>query len=122
MTILKVYTLFKQFGDKIFEEFVDYQYDLTREFARLIKINPNFEVAHKPDSNILCFRYTDFENPNEINAEIRKRLTAEGRFYIVQTSLGGNVYLRVTLLNPKTTIIHIENLLEAIIKIAKCCA
>ena len=31
MSILKVYSLFKQFGDKIFEEFVDYQYDLTRD-------------------------------------------------------------------------------------------
>lgn len=114
MSILKVYTLFKQFGDKIFEEFVDYQYDLTREFARLVKANPHFETAHEPDSNILCFRYTDCENPNEVNAEIRKQLTAEGRFYIVQTVLNGDTYLRVTLLNPKTTVNHVMNLLEEI--------
>ncbi|WP_277638463.1 pyridoxal phosphate-dependent decarboxylase family protein [Bacteroides graminisolvens] len=121
MSILKVYTLFKQFGDRIFEEFIDYQYDLTREFARLVKVNPHFEVAHEPDSNILCFRYTNCENPNEVNAEIRKRLTVEGSFYIVQTSLGGNFYLRVTLLNPKTTAIHIEKLLETIVEIAEPC-
>ena len=108
MSILKVYTLFKQFGDKIFEEFVDYQYDLTREFARLINNNIQFELAHQPDSNILCFRYIDCEEPNEFNTQLRNHLTKKGEFYIVQTSLNGNIYLRVTLLNPQTTITHVS--------------
>lgn len=50
MTILKTYTLFKQFGDKIFEELVYYTYDLTKEFAKLINANSEFETAHDPDS------------------------------------------------------------------------
>jgi len=119
MSILKVYTLFKQFGDKIFEEFVDYQYDLTREFARLINNNIQFELAHQPDSNILCFRYIDCEEPNEFNTQLRNHLTKKGEFYIVQTSLNGNIYLRVTLLNPQTTITHVQNLLNSISEIAK---
>ena len=119
MTILKVYTLFKQFEDTIFEEFVDYQYDLTREFARLIDENPLFEIAHQPDSNILCFRYIDCNNPNQVNEELRQRLTMDGNFFIVKTILNGNFYLRVTLLNPRTTITHIENLLQSITIIAK---
>lgn len=119
MTILKVYTLFKQFGDQIFEEFVDYQYDLTREFAHLIDINPHFETAHKPDSNILCFRYIDCDTPDELNAEIRQHLINDGEFYIVQTSLNGHIYLRVTLLNPRTTISHVTNLLISLEKIAQ---
>ena len=119
MTILKVYTLFKQFGDKIFEEFVDYQYDLTREFARLIDENPLFEIAHQPDSNILCFRYICCNNPNQFNTELRHRLTMDGNFFIVQTTLNGNIYLRITLLNPRTTITHIEHLLQSITIIAK---
>ena len=55
MSILKVYTLFKQLGDKIFEEFVDYQYDRTRKFARLVTDNPHFETAQETDSILLCF-------------------------------------------------------------------
>jgi len=119
MTILKVYTLFKQFGDKIFGDFVDYQYDLTKEFARLIEENPQFETAHQPDSNILCFRYINCENPNEFNAQLRQKLILTGEFYIVQTTLNGNVYLRVTLLNPRTTLIHIQNLIKSISQIAE---
>lgn len=119
MTILKVYTLFKQFGDKIFEEFVDYEYDLTKEFACLLNEDIRFESAHWPDSNIFCFRYIDCDNPNEFNTELRHRLLHGGSFYIVQTSLNGNIYLRVTLLNPRTTIKHIEELVERIAETAK---
>ncbi|WP_303919495.1 aminotransferase class V-fold PLP-dependent enzyme [Draconibacterium sediminis] len=119
MTVLKVYTLFKQFGDKIFEDFVDYQYDLTKEFARLINSRSKFDTAHQPDSNILCFRYVDCDNPNELNALIRQELINDGTFYIVQTALKGETYLRVTLLNPRTTINHLQGLLDTLEKIAE---
>ncbi len=119
MTVLKVYTLFKQFGDQLFEDFVDCQYDLTKEFARLLNSHPKFETAHQPDSNILCFRYVDCDNPNEINALIRQKLINDGTFYIVQTGLKGETYLRVTLLNPRTTIIHIHKLLDHLKEIAE---
>lgn len=109
MSILKVYVLFKQFGDQIFEDFVDYQYDLTKEFAKLIDHNPKFEVAHQPNSNILCFRYVDCNDPNRMNALMRQQLIVDGAFYIVQTLLNGKIFLRVTLLNPRTTITHIKN-------------
>ncbi|WP_163321791.1 pyridoxal phosphate-dependent decarboxylase family protein [Draconibacterium mangrovi] len=119
MTVLKVYTLFKQFGDKIFEDFVDYQYDLTKEFARLINSHPKFDTAHQPDSNILCFRYVDCDNPNELNALMRQKLINDGTFYIVQTALKGETYLRVTLLNPRTRANHIHKLLETLEELAE---
>lgn len=118
MTILKTYTLFKQFGDRIFKDFVDYQYDLTKQFAELININPEFETAHYPDSNILCFRYINCNNPNLLNSRLRQQLIMDGKFYIVQTVLHEKIYLRVTLLNPKTTIIQIKNLINSISKVA----
>lgn len=119
MTILKVYTLFKQFGDRIFEEFVDYTYDLTKEFAKLINSNPEFETAHAPNSNILCFQHINCDNPNLVNSQLRQCLIMDGGFYIVQTVLNEKTYLKVTLLNPRTTIIHIKNLINSISKIAK---
>lgn len=119
MSVLKVYTLFKQFGDKIFEDFVDYQYDLTKVFAEQIDNNPKFEKAHLPDSNILCFRYTDCDDSNHTNALMRQKLINDGTFYIVQTTLKGEIYLRVTLLNPRTTITHIQNLLNTLEQIAE---
>lgn len=119
MTVLKVYTLFKQFGDNIFEDFVDYQYDLTKEFATMVNLHPKFETAHQPDSNILCFRYTACDEPNQMNAQIRQQLIADGDFYIVQTVVKGETFLRVTLLNPRTTIAHIQDLLSKLEQIAE---
>ncbi|MBD8389120.1 hypothetical protein [Dysgonomonas sp. BGC7] len=43
----------------------------------------------------------------------------DGEFYIVQTVLNEKTYMRVTLLNPKTTVIHIKNLTNSISKIAE---
>lgn len=70
-------------------------------------------------SNILCFRYINCNNPNLFNSQLRQCLIMDGDFYIVQTVLNEKTYLRVTLLNPKTTVIHIKNLINSISKIAK---
>ena len=118
MTVLKVYSLFKQFGDAIFEDFVDYQYDLTRQFAQLIHEHPDFEIAHEPESNILCFRYKNAERLNELNAQLRKQLIESGEFYIVQTTIRGEIFLRTTLLNPRTTIAHIQSLIARLEQLA----
>lgn len=67
MYILKLFTLFKEFGDSIFENYIDNQYDLAKGFAASILENNKFEVASKPHSNIVCFRYIDYDRQPPIN-------------------------------------------------------
>jgi L-2,4-diaminobutyrate decarboxylase len=43
----------------------------------------------------------------------------EGKFYIVQTTLREKLYLRVSLMNPLTTVRDLRALLEEVEKIAK---
>jgi L-2,4-diaminobutyrate decarboxylase len=101
MMSVKIYAIIKAHGAGIFEENVDYLYDAGSTFAGLIKSSPNFELALEPESNIVCFRYVkDGAALNELNATIRKRLIEAGKFYIVQTMIGENLYLRVSLMNP----------------------
>lgn len=52
------------------------------------------------------------EQTNEINRKIRQKLLEEGEFYIVQTKLNNQVYLRTTIMNPMTQIKDFENLLD----------
>ncbi len=104
MMSVKVYAILKAHGEQIFTDNVEYLYDLGKQFAALVKARPNFELALEPESNIVCFRLkTASGSLNELNANIRKRLLEEGKFYIVQTTLGDNLYLRVSLMNPLTT-------------------
>ena len=115
---LRVYSIMKTHGNQIFAEHLDYLYDLGQEFYELLLDQSDFEALQKPESNIVCFRYSpqglSKDQLNQVNADLRKVIIQEGAFYIVQTQLEDHLYLRVTLMNPFTQITHLQKLLEAI--------
>lgn len=117
------FTIYKIYGEKIFDEYVSNQYDLANRFAELIDAEPDFDLAVQPQSNIVCFRYIDCtldtEDMNQFNMNIRQQLLEDGEFYIVQTKLRGIHYLRCTIMNPFTTEEHLSDLLEKIKKFAR---
>ncbi|MFK8008802.1 MAG: aspartate aminotransferase family protein [Saprospiraceae bacterium] len=117
-SVLEVYSLIKNYDVEIFDQYVTYTYDLARAFSEILKVNSNFEIAHEPESNILCFRvFKNGNTPtelNELNTKIRKQLLHDGKFYIVQTILNDSIYLRVTLMNSFSTIEMLEELIEEI--------
>ncbi len=116
---VKFFVMQQVYGDKLFEEYVDNQYDLARAFAKLIRDRKNFELAHEPDSNIVCFRYTNQETDiDQLNASIRKSMLDEGKYYIVQTKLKGKTYLRVTIMNHLTNENILKELLDEIERLA----
>jgi L-2,4-diaminobutyrate decarboxylase len=123
MMSVKIYSILKTCGEGIFTENIDTLHDLAKAFVSILKANSAFELAVEPESNIVCFRYvgkeTNSENYNSLNASIRQKLLTDGRFYIVQTTLREKLYLRVSLMNPLTTIEDLKALLaeiEAIVK------
>jgi L-2,4-diaminobutyrate decarboxylase len=118
MMSVKIYSILKVHGEQIFTDNVEYLHDLAEKFAILVKARLNFELAIEPESNIVCFRLTPSNiNLNELNSAIRKQLLQEGKFYIVQTTLNDNIYLRVSLMNPLTTETDLNALLDEIEKI-----
>lgn len=116
MMSVKIYTLLKAYGEAIFAENVDTLHELARQFALRIRQHPNLELAVEPQSNIVCFRYINAPGTdlNQLNTAIRQQLLHDGRFYIVQTTLHGEVYLRVSLMNPLTTLADLDALLSLI--------
>lgn len=118
MMSIQWFTLLKQYGAELFDEYLTTTYDLGLQFGQMIQEHPSFELAVIPMSNIVCFRYTDPTLDdgalNALNAAIRKKLLDEGTHYIVQTRLKGIQYLRTTIMNPFTTISHLAELLDAI--------
>lgn len=115
MMSVKIYSILKAHGEEIFGENVGYLYDLGRTFAEMIKSRSNFELGIEPESNIVCFRLKPSgKSLNELNSAIRKQLLQEGKFYIVQTTLQENIYLRVSLMNPLTTETDLNALLDEV--------
>lgn len=117
------YTMIKFYGVEVFDAYVTQLYDMGSAFAKMVKNNPNYQLAVTPMSNIVCFRYVnDILNQNELNQlnkKIRQELLEDGEFYIVQTQLKGWHYLRVTIMNPFTTIEHLKSLLVKITKLSQ---
>jgi L-2,4-diaminobutyrate decarboxylase len=123
MMSLKVYTLVKTHGIDALGRYVDYTYDLARAFHNHLLTLSDFESLVHPESNIVCFRKMknglSQTELNHYNAKIRKSLLLDGRFYIVQTLVRENLYLRVTLMNPFTTIDDLKKLLTLIEEFAQ---
>jgi L-2,4-diaminobutyrate decarboxylase len=117
MSALNVYTIFKTYGDAIFQENIELLYGLAEKFASLIRTHHTIELAYEPQCNIVCFRFIAAEQDlSKLNLNIRTQLLEEGRFYIVQTILNGELFLRVSLMNPLTTEQELKELLQEVEK------
>lgn len=101
MMALKVYALLSRYGPELFAEIVNRLFNLGKSFAALIKERENFKLAVEPQSNIVCFRHAppSASDLDSHNRNIRRRLIDNGNYFIVQTELGGKLYLRTTLMN-----------------------
>jgi len=116
MMSIKFFVLWKMYGEEVFSDFVNQLYDMGKTFVEIIQKRPDFEVAIQPDSNIVCFRKVKMgmntAELNALNADIRTRLLHKGDFYIVQTMLNGELWLRVTIMSVFTKANDLEVLLD----------
>ena len=77
----KLYLVLAAEGEQAIGDYVDYTYDLTAAFYKLIQSRNHFESNYHPESNILCFRYTK-GNSDALQLSIRDKLTQYGDYYI----------------------------------------
>ena len=118
MMALKLYTCLSVLGTRLFEEHVTGLIDLARRFATRLQAASDFELATPPDCDIVCFRHIPRGLPEAeldmLQVRLRETLRDRGGFHLVQTTLRGHVWLRVTLINPLTTDADLDALLEAL--------
>lgn len=125
MMSLKVFSIIAKHGLDIFDENVTRLHDLAAEFAELIQTQPDLELATEPQTNIVCFRYVGDEsnriplaNLSEVNRRIRYVMMTAGRNYLVQTTLGDELWLRTTIANPFTSRKHFDDLFKELRSVA----
>lgn len=123
---LKLWVALALFGPSVFEAYIDATHDRTREWAAMLNASPDFECAHNPTSNILCFRYKPSswdglsqDEKNQRHHAIRNHIVESGAFYLVQTQLDGIQYLRTTLMNAFTTTDDLSALMALVRTTAK---
>ncbi len=120
MMSVKLAAVIKTYGYQGLGEHIDCLYNNARQFAKAVEARRKLELLLAPESNIVCFRYTngnpDSNELNTINLQIRRQILHEGKFYIVQTVLNGTVYLRTTFMNPATDHEVTDQLLDVIVE------
>lgn len=117
MMSLTVHTALATHGVDTFAAFIDRTHDLTGRFADMLTAAPDFHLALRPESNIVCFRYTGpgtADGDPAFQPRIRQKLIRDGHFYLVQAKLGDVWHLRTTLMNPFTTETDLAELMDAI--------
>ena len=109
------------FGQQLFADMVDRTFDLGRIFYEKLAEAPDFEPLHAPQCNIVAFQYVPdalrdapAESVNQFLLKLRHALIRSGEYYIVQAKIDGKQALRVTIINPLTTVDHLDGLLDAI--------
>lgn len=101
-------------GEGGLSDFIDNQYDITRDFYDMIIAEDDFECPYVPQANILCFKYTPFGDDNARQLALRNEIVQRGDFYITSAEIGGVRYLRLSVMNHLTTIETVKNLLDEV--------
>jgi L-2,4-diaminobutyrate decarboxylase len=112
---LKIFLNLAFRGERGLGGYVAEQYGKTLRFWELIEARDGFECLCRPESNILCFRYG---RDAGLQVELRARLLAEGRFHLSSTEVGGERWLRMTVMAPATSEATVAELLDSIERLA----
>jgi L-2,4-diaminobutyrate decarboxylase len=118
---LGLWGVWSMFGPQLFGDMVDVTFDLGETLYQKLKAAPDFEPLHRPQCNIVAFRYVPevmrmapAEELGRFQLELRREIIESGQFYLVQTEADGVGALRVTLINPLTTAADLDGLMEAL--------
>ncbi len=97
---LDLYVALQALGTDYFARYLESRVDLASWFAEAIQDRPGWELAVRPEGNIVCFRAPGGEARQ---SAARDAVVREGSFHLVKTQLRGRTWLRTTLINPLTT-------------------
>ena len=115
----KLFWTFALEGEDKIAEFIDYTFQLAKDFYHLLEEEDDFSTPYFPQSNILCFRYEKFDIDDDFQKKLRYAIINEKRFYITSCDMNGQRYLRVVLLHPDTTVSHLKGLIEEVRRVAQ---
>ncbi len=109
---LRLWVAWQRVGTEGFAALYDGLCATTREIYAAVCEHPQFVPVHEPECNILCFR----SNAGD-DAARRAAYNASGAGYITLTTLDGLPTLRITVMNPLTTVADGVAMLTALARV-----
>jgi L-2,4-diaminobutyrate decarboxylase len=112
---LRLFLALASGGERALAGYLERQTALATWAAERLAREPGFEVAARPESNIVCFRL-DGDDARQL--ELRRRLLAEGRRYLSSAEALGRRWLRLALMSPATDEAELEALIVDLRRLA----
>jgi L-2,4-diaminobutyrate decarboxylase len=112
---LKLALSLRVHGSTFFGAATEHLIDLTAAAGRLVAATPGLELARAPVFHTLVFRH---EGDDALNLRVRRDLLLDGTAVLAQTRLDGRTWLKITLMNPQTTIDDVRALLDLVVSAA----
>ena len=103
---------FRATGRKRLGEMVDAVLDLTQAAAQAIEERPELSLVAPPSTIMVAFRHA---GGDDTNIRIHRSLFASGQAVIGRTRVNDEVALKLTLMNPATTIEDVNAILDLIV-------
>ncbi|WP_306366166.1 aspartate aminotransferase family protein [Nocardiopsis sp. CC223A] len=113
--VFKIAVTLRALGVDGLGRLVDACRDLTLRTAAKVTAHPRLQLAASPSLTTVVFRYDAGADSDEVNARLRRRLLQEGRAVVGRTRINGRVWLKLTLLNPGTTVEDTAALLAEVV-------
>ncbi|HEY6795046.1 MAG TPA: aminotransferase class V-fold PLP-dependent enzyme [Kineosporiaceae bacterium] len=116
--IMALWALWALYGRQFFAQKIERVCEVTEAAHDVLSREADFEVLHRPESNILCFRHRPArvrdEDVHDFQRNIRDHVRLRGKFFISKVDIDGVAALRVVVTNHDTTIEHFRMLLDEI--------
>jgi L-2,4-diaminobutyrate decarboxylase len=121
--VFKLWVSLQRYGATGIGALYDHLCDVAAAMHALLVAHPRFEVLHAPECNILCFRWIGDGAMNDdeldvVNRDLRERYNRSGAGWITATTLGGRRVLRVTVMNPRTTVADVAEIVAGLDRMA----
>ncbi len=121
---LKFYMSIKTYGLAHFRAAITYNIDLAIALEDKLRKSDQWEIVAPASIGIINFRYNpiakklDEKTLDEANLNISRGIMAKQKAHMVTTTLMGQVVLRMCLINPRTTMTHLEETISSCEQIA----
>lgn len=119
---LKLFVSLRVLGEDTFAEMIDWTFALAEAAAEKISASDRLELLNPhPELNAVVFRCLASEDDAEndrLNKCIHRELFRTGQAVIAKTAAAGKTYLKFTLLNPRTTLSDLDDILGRIQELA----
>jgi L-2,4-diaminobutyrate decarboxylase len=113
---LKLWLTLRIMGADAVGELFDSVVDRAAQAYERLAADPRFEVATRPALSTLVFRWAgvDDDRADAVTLHVREALFAAGEAVVASTTVDGRHWLKFTLLNPRTSIDDIAEVLDLV--------